>query len=56
MAQHATDALVLPVLLSEVRPVKQEDEGDVGDEGWGSGSDGSRPLQPTRLDILTVDM
>ena len=54
MAQQATDVLVVPVLLSEVRPVKQEDEGDVGDEGWGSGSDGSRPLQPTRLDILTV--
>ena len=30
MALHATDALVLPVLLSEVRPVKQEDGGDIG--------------------------
>ena len=30
MAQHATDALVVPVLLSEVRPVKQEDGGDIG--------------------------
>ena len=33
MAQHATDVLVVPVLLSEVRPVKQEDGGDIGDEG-----------------------
>ena len=56
MASHVTDVLVVPVLLSEVRAVKQEDGGDIGDEGRGSGSDGSRPLQPTRLDILTVGM
>ena len=33
MASHATDVLVVPVLLSEVRAVKQEDGGDIGDEG-----------------------
>ena len=56
MAQHATDALVLPVLLSEVRPVKQEDGGDIGDEGQRSRRDGCRPLQPMKLHILLVDM
>ena len=44
------------ILLSEVRPAKQDDKGDIGDEGRGSGSDGFRPLQPTRLDILSVGM
>ena len=48
--------LLVLILLFEVRPVKQEDGGDIGDEGRGSGSDGSRPLQPTRLDILLVGM
>ena len=33
MASHVTDVLVVPVLLSEVRAVKQEDGGDIGDEG-----------------------
>ena len=33
MAPHATDVLVVLILLSEVRPVKQEDGGDIGDEG-----------------------
>ena len=33
MASDATDVLVVPVLLSEVRAVKQEDGGDIGDEG-----------------------
>ena len=56
MAQHATDALVVPVLLSEVRPVKQEDGGDIGDEGQRSRRDGCRPLQPMKLHILLVDM
>ena len=56
MAQHATDALVVPVLLSEVRPVKQEDGGDVGDEGRGSRRDSSRLLQPMKLYTLVVGM
>ena len=56
MALHATDALVLPVLLSEVRPVKQEDGGDIGDEGRGSRRDGCRPLQPMKLHTLAIDM
>ena len=30
MAPHATDVPVVPILLSEVRPVKQEDGGDIG--------------------------
>ena len=30
MAPHATDVLIVPILLSEVRPVKQEDGGDIG--------------------------
>ena len=33
MASYATDVLVVPILLSEVRAVKQEDGGDIGDEG-----------------------
>ena len=33
MAPHATNVLVVPILLSEVRAVKQEDGGDIGDEG-----------------------
>ena len=36
MASHATDVPAVPVLLSEVRAVKQEDGGDIGDEGRGS--------------------
>ena len=52
MAPHATDVLVVPVLLSEVRAVKQEDGGDIGDERRGSRRDSSRLLQPTKLDIL----
>ena len=56
MALHATDALVLPVLLSEVRPVKQEDGGDVGDEGRGSRRDGCWPLQPMKLHTLAIGM
>ena len=47
---------VLPVLLSEVRPVKQEDGGDIGDEGQRSRRHGCRPLQPMKLHILLVDM
>ena len=30
MAPHAADVLVVPILLSEVRAVKQEDGGDIG--------------------------
>ena len=56
MAQHATDVLVVPVLLSEVRPVKQQDGGDIGDEGRGSRRDACRPLQPMKLHILSVGM
>ena len=46
----------MPVLLSEVRPVKQEDGGDIGDEGRGSRRDACRPLQPMKLHILSVGM
>ena len=35
MAYYETDVLVVPVLLFEVRPAKQEYEGDVYDEGGG---------------------
>ena len=56
MASHATDVLVVPVLLSEVRPVKQEDGGDIGDEGRGSRRDGCRLLQPMKLHTLAIDM
>ena len=56
MARHATDVLVVPVLLSEVRAVKQEDGGDRGDEGRGSRRDSSRLLQPMKLYTLVVDM
>ena len=56
MAPHATDVLVVPVLLSKVRAVKQEDGGDIGDEGRGSRRDGSRPLQPMQLHIVAIDI
>ena len=56
MASHATDVLVVPVLLSEVRAVKQEDGGDIGDEGRGSRRDSFRLLQPMKLYTLVVDM
>ena len=56
MASHATDVLVVPVLLSEVRAVKQEDGGDIGDEGRGSRRDSSRLLQPMKLHTLVVGM
>ena len=56
MAEHATDVPAVPVLLSEVRPVKQEDEGDRGDEGRRSRRDGCRPLQPMKLGTLLIDM
>ena len=56
MASHATDVLVVPVLLSEVRPAKQEDEGDIRDEGRGSRRDGCWPLQPMKLHTLAIDM
>ena len=46
----------MPVLLSEVRPAKQEDEGDIRDEGRGSRRDGSRPLQPMQLHIVAIDI
>ena len=46
----------VPVLLSEVRPVKQEDEGDIGDEGRGGRRDGCRPLQPMKLHTLLIDV
>ena len=39
----------VPVLLSELRPAKQDDEGDIGDEGRRSRRDGCRPLQPMKL-------
>ena len=48
--------LAVPVLLSEVRPVKQQDGGDIGDEGRGSRRDACRPLQPMKLHILSVGM
>ena len=54
MAEHATDVPAVPVLLSEVRPAKQEDEGDIGDEGRRSRRDGCRPLQPTKLHTLFI--
>ena len=47
---------LVPVLLSEVRAVKQEDGGDIGDEGRGSRRDGCRPLQPMKLGTLIVGM
>ena len=56
MAPHAADVLVVPILLSEVRAVKQEDGGDIGDEGRGSRRDGSRLLQPMKLYTLVVGM
>ena len=56
MAPHATDVLVVPILLSEVRAVKQEDGGDIGDEGRGSRRDGSRLLQPMKLHTLAIGM
>ena len=37
MAYYAIDVQVVPVLLFEVRPAKQEYEGDVYDEGGGCG-------------------
>ena len=46
----------MPILLSKVRPVKQEDEGDIGDEGRRSRRDGCRPLQPMKLGRLLIDM
>ena len=52
VAYYAIDVPVVPVLLFEVRPAKQEYEGDVYDAGGGCGRDGSRLLQPTKLDIL----
>ena len=48
--------LVVPVSLSEVRAVKQEDGGDRGDEGRGSKRDSSRLLQPMKLYTLVVGM
>ena len=56
MASHVTDVLVVPVLLSEVRAVKQEDGGDIGDERRGSRRDSSRLLQPMKLYTLVVGM
>ena len=56
MAPHAADVLVVPILLSEVRAVKQEDGGDIGDEGRGSRRDSSRLLQPMKLYTLVVGM
>ena len=56
MAPHATDVLVVPILLSEVRAVKQEDGGDIGDEGRGSRRDGSRLLQEMKLNTLAIDL
>ena len=46
----------MPILLSKVRPVKQEDEGDIGDEGRGSRRDGCRRLQPMKLHTLLIDV
>ena len=46
----------VPVLLSEVRPAKQDDEGDIGDEGRRSRRDGCRPLQPMKLHTLFIGM
>ena len=37
MAHYAIDVQVVPVLLFEVRPAKQEYERDVYDEGGGCG-------------------
>ena len=44
MAWHATDVLIVLILLSEVRPAKQDDKGDIGDEGRGGRRDGCRLL------------
>ena len=44
------------VLLSEVRPARQEDKGDIGDERRRSRRDGCRPLQPMKLHTLLIDM
>ena len=46
--------LVVPVLLSEVRAVKWEDGGDIGDEGRGSRRDSSRLLQPMKLHTIAI--
>ena len=56
MDGHATDVPAVPVLLSEVRPAKQDDEGDIGDEGRRSRRDGCRPLQPMKLHTLFIGM
>ena len=44
------------ILLSKVRPAKQDDKGDIGDERRRGRIDGCRPLQPMKLHILLVDM
>ena len=56
MAPHATDVLVVPILLSEVRPAKQDDKGDIGDERRGRRRHSSRLLQPMKLHTSTVDI
>ena len=56
MAPHATDVPAVAVLLSEVRPAKQDDEGDIGDEGRRSRRDGCRPFQPMKLHTLFIGM
>ena len=56
MAWHATDVLIVLILLSEVRPAKQDDKGDIGDERRRSRIDGCRPLQPMKLHTFMVDM
>ena len=53
---RAIDVPVVPVLLLEVRPAKEEDDGDVVEERRGGEIDASRPLQPTKLGIPTISI
>ena len=44
------------ILLSKVRPAKQDDKGDIGVEGRGSRRHSFRLLQPMKLHTSTVDI
>ena len=52
MAVYAIGVPALAVLLFAVRPAKHKGGGHIDDQRRGSGRDGSRLLQPTKLDIL----
>ena len=57
MAYYEIDVPVVPVLLFEVRPAKQEYEGDVYDEGGGCEREReSRARHPATLNMLTNGM